>query len=687
MRGATHRVRIASLAFGALLAGAAPGSCQEADFDDDATLALVRMARAHRMAADANPDSVTYQARAEGHIYFYLERDDGGDPVSMRVDQVAVDLYRGPGGRTRQIVRGLRRKELLPVKDFRYYADRLTAVQNGFGNRISIGQGYDVRDVPHPLGYESEALYRYRIVGWTRVTAPAMPAPIRVYEVEVRPRQADVPAFVGSIFLEAATGALAEMAFSFTPASYIDPRNDRIHVRLEHSLWEDSLWLPYRQEVEVRREMPELDLPVGTVIRAVLEIPEYDFEPDLPADFFSGPPVTLARYGTADSSQFREGLMDRMAEAGLSPVSLAGIKAEARRIAREQVVSGLPGTRLYADRFSSLLRANRAEGVHAGMGVSLAPRPSLKLDGMAGYGFASRKVSATVRARWSSGDATTLAALMLHGGELRDAGPRSGASPVLNTLSTLVRNLDYTDPYFATGARVAFDRRLGDGDASIRIAGGWEDFGAPGDPWAGGLGARDRARPLRPVEEGGFTSGGGGLTLKWGSLSGWGAEAGLNARAGRWQGSGSGTITGRLDARMATRDLGRQARLAVEAGAFRGALPHQLHFFLGGRGTLPGHPFRAYGGRQFVLARGEASFTVLPVWLAARFVAGAGAVGSASPALTEDWNVTSTEGWRGYAGAGLSTVHDILRIDCAWGLPGGAFELVLSVDPRLRPFL
>ena len=687
MRGAMHSGWIASLAFGALLTGAAPGSCQEADFDDPATVALVRMARAYRMDAVANPDSVTYQARAEGHIYFYLERDDGGDPVPMRVDQVAVDLYRGPGGRTRQIVRGLRRQELLPVKDFRYYVDRLTAVQNGFGNRISIGQGYDVRDVPHPLGYESEALYRYRIVDWIEMTAGTMHAPIRVYEVEVRPRREDVPAFVGSIFLEATTGALAEMAFSFTPASYIDPRNDRIHVRLEHSLWEDTLWLPYRQEVEVRREMPELDLPVGTVIRAILEVPEYDFEPDLPADFFSGPPVTLARYDAADSSQFREGLMDRMAEVGLSPVSLAGIEAEARRIAREQVVSGLPRTRLYADRFSSLLRANRAEGVHTGMGVSLAPRPYLKLDGMAGYGFASRKVSATVRARWSSGDATTLATVMLHGNQLRDAGPRSGASPALNTLSTLIRNLDYTDPYFATGARLAFDYRFGDGDASIRLAGGWEDFGAPGDPWAGGLGAHDRVRPLRPAEAGGFTSGGGGFTRQWGSLSTWGAEVGLNGRVGRWRGSGSGTITGRVDARVATRDLGRQARLSIEAGASRGTVPHQLHFFLGGRGTLPGHPFRAYGGRQFILARGEASFTVLPVWLATRIVAGAGAVGAAPPGLTEDWDVTSTEGWLGYAGAGLSAVHGILRIDGVWGLPGGAFELVLSVDPRLRPFL
>ncbi|MDE2761221.1 MAG: hypothetical protein OXQ94_18480 [Gemmatimonadota bacterium] len=647
----------------------------------------MRAARALRTSGLSDGDSTTYQARAEGHIYFYLEREDGGDPVPMRVDQVAVDLYRSRDGRTRQIVRGLRRQELLPVKDFRYYVDRLTAVQNGFGNRISIGQGYDVRGVPHPLGSDGGTLYRYRIVDSVRVTVRNMPTPIRVYEVEVRPRREDVPAFVGSVFLEATTGALVRMVFSFTPASYVDRRNDRVHVRLEHILWEERWWLPYRQVVEVRREMPEFDLPVRTVIRATLQVIDYDFEPDLPPGFFSGPPIVLARYDAADSSEFREGLMDRMAEEGLSPVSLAGIEAEARRIAREQVVSGLPRTRLYADGSSSLLRANRAEGVYTGLGVSFAPRPAVRLTAMAGYGFASRKPSATVRGRWTVDDAAAATTVELFGLQLRDVGPRPGASGALNTLSTLLRNLDYTDPYFATGGRAALDYRVSDDGARIRVTSAWEDFSGLSDPWSGGLGATDRSRPLRPVEEGVFMSAGGGFTYSWGSLPTWGAEVALNTTAGRWHGRGNATVTARVDVDIATRDLGRRGSLAMEAGLARGTLPHQLSFFLGGRGTLPGHPYRAYGGRRFLLAGGEASFTVLPTWLTARLLGGAGAVGDTPSALADDWAASSTSGWRGYAGAGLAALHDILRIDGVWGLPGGVFELVFSVDPRLSPFL
>ncbi|MXW16486.1 MAG: hypothetical protein F4X60_07195 [Gemmatimonadetes bacterium] len=644
------------------------------------------LARELRASGASYSHPVAYQARAEGHIYFYLERDDGGEPVPMRVDQVAVDLYRSSDGRTRQILRGLRRQELLPVKDFRYYIDRLTAVQNGFGDRISIGQGRDVRDVPHPLSTEGGSLYHYRTVDSLRLTVHSLPAPITVYEVEVRPRRDDVPAFVGSVYLEGETGALVRMAFGFTPASYIDERTDRIHVRLEHALWEERFWLPYRQEVEVRREMPELDLPVGTIIRAQLEVTDYHFQPEFGPDFFSGPRVTMVPYGTADSTAFREGLLDRMAEEGLSPVSMARLEAEARQIAREQLVSGLPKMRLYADRFSSVLRANRGEGVHVGMGTSFAPRPDLKLQGLAGYGFASGKPSATLRGRWSGGGGTATT-VELFGYQMRDLGPRSGASGALNTLSTVLLNRDYSDPYFATGARFAVRHQPGGGAVSLHLGAAWEHFDGIDESWSAGLGSDERQRPLRPVGEGAFVSGSGGFTMRWASVATWSVETGLTGTVGRWGGGGNTSIGARVEARMATQDITRQARVAVEAGASGGNLPQQLNFFLGGRGTLPGHPYRAYGGRRFLLARGEALLTLVPTWLTVRLLAGAGAVGATPGELADEWDAAPTGGLRGYVGAGLSTVHNILRIDGVWGLGDGSFELVLSVDQRLRPYL
>ena len=599
---------------------------------------------------------------------------------------MAVDFFQDSLGRRRQAVRGLRKRDLLPIRHFRYYIDRLTAVQNGFGDRIAIGEGLDVRDVPHPLGSDGESHYHYRLAGSVSIGAEGLPEPIRVHEIEVRPRREDRPAFVGSVFVEATTGALVRLRFSFTPASYVDPRVDRVTVRLEHSLREGGLWLPYRQVVEVRREMPELDLPVGSVIRATLRVQSYDFDPDLPAWRFRGPPVTVVDYGRADSTVFEGGLMDRMAEEGLSPVSLGSLEDEARRAVRRELVSGLPRLRLHADRASSLLRANRAEGVRVGLGASFSPRPALKLDGRGGFAFGARALDATLRGRWTAPDAATTTTLELYGHQLRDSGPRPGASGAVNTLSTLLGNRDHIDPHFATGASVALERRLGD-TGSFAIGAAVEEHAGVRDPWSVGWGADEPPRPLHPPAEGVYARVRIEYGRRWGGLGSWSAAAGATATGGRWEGRANGSLVARGEGRVASEDLARHGRVTLEAGAAWGATPQQLLFLLGGRGTLPGHGYRAWGGSRFALARGEGSFRIVPGWLTGRVLAGVGAVGGAAPSLREGWGVAPTRGPRGYVGGGVALLHDIVRIDAAWGVPGGALEVIFSVDPRLRPYL
>ncbi len=591
-----------------------------------------------------------------------------------------MDLFRSRSGRTRQVIRGLRKKEFLPVRDFRYYVDRLTAVQNGFGDRIAIGEGRDVRDVPHPLGKEGEGLYHYRITDSIRVRPHSMPEPIRVYEVEVRPRREDQPAFSGSVFLEAATGAVVRMVFTFTPASYADPRVDWITVRLEHALWEESLWLPHRQVVEVRREVPEMDLPVGSVIRAILEVTDYDFDPELDPGFFRGPAVTLVPYGAADSTAFATGLTDRMAEQGLSPVNAARLEAEVQTAARTHFASGLPRFRLYTDRFSSLLRANRAEGVYFGAGASFSFPDALGIEGLAGYGTGNRKGSATLRVHRSFAADSTAAALELYGRQLRDLGPRPGVAGAINSLSVLLRDRDYTDPYFASGVRLSLEHRMGS-DARAWARGVREHFTGATLAWP------SDSRPARPAMEGVFTGASGGYTHRWGGRAAWGATATVSGTAGRWEGNGTASLRTWLEGRIADRELSRSLSVAAEAGRSWGNLPPQLLFFVGGPGTLPGHPFRKYGGKAFFLGRGEAALTLIPGWLTGRMVAGAGTAGFTPSTIRKAWGTRPTEGLRGFAGVGLAVFHDLVRIDGAYGFPGGSFEVILSVDPWLWPYL
>lgn len=690
---------------GTIQATPARGAPAISQADDSAALALVRKARALRATALGGGAVPAYRARAEGHVYFYLDREDGGAPVPMRVDQVALDLFQDDSGRTGQVMRGRRRKQFLPVRDFEYYIDRLTAVQNGFGDRIAVGEGMDVRDVPHPLSALGEAHYRYRLAGLVQLRVPSLPSPVRVREVEVRPRDPARPAFVGSVFLESATGGLVGMAFSFTPASYVDPRVDRVAIRLDHALWQDRFWLPYRQSVEVRREVPRLDLPVGAVIRAKLEVTEYDFEWDaagarLDDGFSPGSPVARTPYGAAPAGQFNVGLTERMADEGLVPVSPAAVEAEARRLARDaargRLVGGLPRLRLHADRVSSVFRANRVEGAHMGLGASFAGSSSVDVRALAGYGTGNRKVSASVRARWRLPERPATLSAEAYAGRLRDVGPRPGASGTVNTLAALALNEDYTDPYFASGGRLTVERRAPEGHRAWAEGFGERHRGAD-QVWFGGEegvaggsagdGRGGRFRPVRLATGGVHAGLEAGYGRVWGGLGRWGGGATVTAGASWWEGVAVGNILLRLEGRAAAQDLSRRASIVLEAGRSWGALPPQLLFYVGGRGTLPGHPFREYGGQAFVLATGEASLVVAPGWLALRALVGAGAAGATPEAARTSWGLRRAEGLLGYVGAGVSTLHDIVRLDGAWGFPGGAFELTLSASPWLRPYL
>ncbi|RMH16608.1 MAG: hypothetical protein D6701_08685, partial [Gemmatimonadetes bacterium] len=356
---------------------AADGPREDRGWNSPAVLELVERAAAKRLQPVEDSVLPHYTARADGYVYFYVDRGDGSELIPLRVDQVSLDLYWKAPDQARQVVRAQRLEKLMPIKDFRYYLDRLTVIQNGFGDEIRVGEGRDVRGVPHPISRAGPALYDYRITDSLTLILPGDPDPIRVYEVAVRPRDPRAARFIGAVYVDRGSAAIVRMDFTFTPSSYVDRRNERVRVRLEHALWERKVWLPYRQEVEVRRQIPELDLGLASVIRGQLRVGEYDFDTPPPEALFRGPPVMFARDRFQDTTRFRGGLYDGMAEQGLAlpgagAPTLEELEAEVRRLVRDQALSGLPPVRPYVPGVSSILRANRAEGLYAGAGLSAA---------------------------------------------------------------------------------------------------------------------------------------------------------------------------------------------------------------------------------------------------------------------------------------------------------------------------
>jgi hypothetical protein len=664
-------------------------------------LELVERGRQRRMAPLMDDALRNYRALAEGSIYFYID-PDFADPVLMRADQVAVELYWAPPDLTRQVLLGQRMEKRLPIRDFHYYIDRLTVVQNGFGDEIQVGEGMDVRNVVHPLAGAGAHHYDYRLADSLVLRLPGSD-PIRAYEVVVRPRNAELPGFVGSMYLDGASGALVRMTFGFTRASYVDPRNDYVRITLDHGLWQGRYWLPHEQQVVVRRELPELDLGAGTVIRASLRVTDYDFDLDLPAGFFQWPTVTAAPRAEREAYAFERGMYDDLVRDGLAMgEDVRAIEREARRMLREQVLSGLPRTRPSVPAFSSMFRYNRIEGAFAGSGVRTTAGDADLLV-LGGYAFGAGRPSALLQARFDAGVDARVQAMLFHR-ELRDVAPSAAAPGALNTLAVLAAGRDYLDPFFASGGTLSVQRRLLPG-ASLRVGAGIEQQ-VPGTRVVASAPLGGRAlRGVFPFAEGTQATLFGELAGAAPAYRGARPSYALRLEGGAFEAGRYGAADATIALAGTGAQLGLSTELRLAGGTLLGAAPLQRHYFLGGPGTLPGHDFRSLIGRRFALAGADATWDVAFPWLGVRAFGAVGTVGGGAATVdtaASGARIRATDGAdraaaevaatgarvRGTVGMGAAVLHGVLRIDLAHGIgPGGFPTLVFSIDPRLRPWL
>lgn len=672
---------------------------QDTSWNAPRVLELVDRARARRQEPLADSALRTYRADATGHVYFLLDREDAGEPVLLRADQVAVELYWAQPDRTKQVIRGLRSEEQLPIRDFRYYLDRYTVIQNGFGDEIRVGEGRDVADVPHPLAPGAEDTYSYRLADSLTIRLPGADE-LRVYEVQVRPDDFSQPAIVGSLFLERARGDLVRLAFTFTPAAYLDERNERVEVTLENALWEGRYWLPREQRLMVRREMPQLDLDVGTVIRAVLRVSDYELNPALPPAFFDGReiiagagPERLASY------PFEEGLYDALPDVGvvsgeeLGTLDEVDVDAIAGRIIRQRFLRGVPRLRFYAPSVSDVVRYDRAEGLVSGAGLSYGVG-EYQLTAYGGYAWGAAEPLGEIALRPLTGSG---ARWSIEGYFRRPTGLglRPAAAGVLSTASAAALGTDYRDLYFESGGTLI--RHLsGGGDGGPRLGARVVRHVSPSQDRAAvhaPFDEDDRFRPVLPVDQGTQFS----LLLRTSSTrdAPWGGQARvrLGLEGGRFHQDAD-------DRWFAVSDVGvdflwrdQDRRWGIELRerlrqSWNGAVQHGS--LLGGRNTLPGHPIHGYHADGVLLANVEAWMTVVPRWLRVRGTAGVGWLRGGETLLLE---AAGTQAWRirsgedlvpGSVGIGLGFVDGILRIDYARGFggaadPDGAF--IFSIDP------
>src|SRR5207237_4857239 len=96
-----------------------------------------------------------------------------------------------------------------------YHRDHLGIIQNNFGAAIRLGEGDEVRDVPHPLSAVGLDLYEFALGDTTIIALPERE--VRVVALRVRPKSFDVARIVGIPYVDAASADRVRMAGTCPP--------------------------------------------------------------------------------------------------------------------------------------------------------------------------------------------------------------------------------------------------------------------------------------------------------------------------------------------------------------------------------------------------------------------------------------------------------------------------------------
>src|ERR1700680_4598922 len=169
-----HRQGSAAVAFGMASLVVFGGSRARAQaWNDSAADALVTRAIAHRAHQLLDSGLTDYHATARGYLSFLAQVGPGypDAPRIVKSDQLAVEVYWHAPNLSKEIVVGHRDTLLFPA-NIEYYTDRYGIIQSNFPDSIRMGDGNDVRGVPHPLSRHGRELYDYAIVGSLRLRTP-----------------------------------------------------------------------------------------------------------------------------------------------------------------------------------------------------------------------------------------------------------------------------------------------------------------------------------------------------------------------------------------------------------------------------------------------------------------------------------------------------------------------------------
>ncbi len=652
-------------------------------------MSVVRRAVDRRSRQFADSGLTDYTAEARGYLTFLGQFGQGfpEPPRVVKVDQLAVQLFWKAPMLSKQRLIGQRDTLVLPAQ-IGYYRDRFGIVQNNFPDLIRMGDGRDVRDVPHPLSPRGVATYEYAINDSLILRFPERV--LNVYVVQVRPQDQSQPGVIGAVYLDRDTGAVARMALTFTSHAFLDRRIERLSVILENVLI-DEYWLPSHQEIEVVRRTTWLNFPARGIIRARWEVCCYDLNVGLDADVFVGAEFDRLPRAQLQEYPFQGGVVDSLPE----DVRFATDEDARRVLQQAQKLVGvdalsrqLRGGALSAGRISDFLRINRVEGVAIGAGglVRLGSGSSIEVVGRIGFADESVKGRVTVTTLPSTRTRLELFAEREH----RDVGDRVETSLLRNSVGAGAFGRDFTNPYEtrAIGVTLGF---ADVGGVRLDLTATYERhqrLAVNASPLTGSFGPVVPAWSLR---QGRLSAGlvRPATTAFWGMDVGWQAEL----RTGLFSGqdtsiASSQPFYGRFFfATNMERRIGTNRLLLSSTAAGVAAepdVPAQEYVFLGGPMSGPGYGYHeltgTFGATQHVEWQFPVPFPSVGLGRFGRSPPNATLAPFAHVAVVHRSApfAPSRSGFYPSVGVAASFIFDILRIQTARGLRDGRWTF--SID-------
>ncbi len=651
-------------------------------------MSLVDIAIARRAAQLADTGLANFHATAHGSLTFLAQLGEGfpDPPKVVRTDELAVEVYWRAPNESKQRIVGRRDTLLLPT-DIQYHRDHLAIVQNNFPSIIRLGDGDEVRDVPHPLSGVGRSIYDFAITD--SLTIRTADRTFDVVMVSVRPKDPAQPRAVGAIYLDRSNGSVVRMTFSFTRAALKDEQLEDVSIILDNGLVNGRFWLPRRQEIEIRRTGSWLKFPARGIIRGRWEICCVEVNEQLPPQFFQGPEIVSLPANQLRAYPFKGSILDAIpSDAKLSENDdVRRVQDAARALVEADALARVRRTALDFPTISDIVRMDRVEGIAVGAGLTRSLGSGFSVGGRARYGFSDRAFKEALSAGWTraSGVGVTFAA---HD-DFRSAGDAAEVSGLRNSIAAQEFGSDMSDDYHSRGFTAALDagELLGahwsflldrDQESPLTVharpvSGSFQPAFAADSvtEWRATLKAF-HARSDAPL----------GSTLQLG-----GSFSASQTHFDAFARDGAVNWNGRISANAEIERPfgGDRFVLATNAAAVLGAnAPAQDLVFFGGPVTGPGYDYHEFGGTAGISQRIEwrhpawaipfplgrfGSFR-MPVTLAP-FVQGIWLDGNAP-------NHVNMTGWHESAGVGVLTFFDAIRFDIARGLRGGRWTFAVD---------